>query len=49
MSGIAEATIAPKTKTKRINVAGMEIASAMARSFEIFLLIALPTTPTPPE
>jgi len=40
--------MAPKTKTKRINVAGIEIASAIARSFEIFSFIALPTTPTPP-
>jgi hypothetical protein len=48
-SGIAEATMAPKTKTKRINVAGIEIASARAKSLEIFLLIAFPTTPTPPE
>ena len=47
-SGIADAAKAPNTKTSNMNVAGIDIASEMLRSFEIFELIALPTTPTPP-
>ena len=48
-SGIADAAIAPNTKTNKIKVSGIEIASAIFRSSAIFLFIAFPTTPTPPE
>ena len=48
-SGIAEAAMAPKTITNKINVSGIDIASAIFRSSAIFLLIAFPTTQTPPE
>ena len=39
-SGIAEATIAPKTKIKRIKVRGIAMASANNKSSLILLLIA---------
>ena len=48
MSGIADAASAPKTKASRIKVSGIEIASAIFRSSEIFFVIACPTTATPP-
>ena len=46
--GIAEAASAPKTKAKRIKVSGIEMASAIFRSSEIFFVIACPTTAIPP-
>ena len=48
ISGIADAASAPKTKARRMNVNGIEIISEILRSFEIFSVIAFPTTPTPP-
>ena len=47
-SGIAEAASAPKTNANKMKVSGIEIASEILKSLEIFLVIAFPTTPAPP-
>ena len=48
INGIAEAAKAPNTRTSKMKVIGIEMSSAIFRSSEIFLVIAWPTTPTPP-
>ena len=48
MSGVAEAASAPNTKASRMNVSGIDTASEIFKSCEIFFEIASPTTATPP-
>ena len=45
--GVADATSAPKTKTRSRNVRGMAIDSARIKSFSILWLIAYVITPAP--
>ena len=46
-SGIADATSAPNTKSRRRNVSGTEMLSALARSFSIRPLMAFEKTASP--
>ena len=46
-NGIALATSPPKTKTKSMNVSGIEIDSESFRSSAILLLIEWANTPVP--
>ena len=48
INGIADATSVPNTNASKIKVSGIEIASAIFRSSEIFFVIAWLITPTPP-